>query len=469
MDQKHATYAQLAAGPWAGSDRLLDPAFPYGEDLLQFIWEAGLFDRRNLHTTDHQVLEVLKPGRVQPNGGPDLSDAQVCIDGQLWAGSVEVHLRTSEWNAHGHQHDPAYNNVVLHAVYLHDAEVRTQNGTCPPTVELRDRIHEQNLHLHHELMTGSRAVPCARHLPEVDPARIRLWLERLLVGRLERKAREVEALCRSLGNDPSETLHHILLRGLGKPANSEPFGMLAHALPLKLLLKYRDDALRVEALLLGQAGFLEEVFAEKHPMWLQQEYRWLARLHGLRPVPAAAWKLGRLRPPNFPTVRLAQWAVLLTSTVHGGYDHLLAHDDPKELCAALEVEAKGYWRDHYRPGQPAYPKSKRLGRAMAEGLIINGIVPYLFAMGRIRGHQPWEDRALSLMELLPAERNAITREWAGLGVEATSAGQGQALIELRNQYCTTQKCLSCAIGIQLHKQHGDARISVKEIEGGSGV
>ncbi len=447
----------------AGTDILLEPAFPYGEDLLQFIWEAGLYNPNELRTTDHEPLEVLHAGRIQPNGGPDLSDAQVRIGGQLWAGNVEVHLRTSEWNAHGHQHDPAYNNVVLHAVYQHDAEVCTQNGRRPPTIELRQRIHEPNLLLHQALMMEHRTVPCANHLHDVDPARIRLWLERLLVERLERKAREVEALYRSLGNDPAETLHHILLRSLGGPVNSDAFGMLAHALPLRVLLKYRDDAVRVEALLLGQAGFLEDVFTEEYPLLLQQEHRWLAKLHGLRPVPAAAWKLGRLRPPNFPTVRLAQWASAVASLDHG-YDQLLAQEDPVVLAGLLQVEASEYWRDHYRPGHRAEAKPKRLGRDMAEGLIINGIVPYLFAMGRIRGDPSWEERAITLMERLPAERNTVIREWSGLGIAATSAGQGQALLELRSRYCAERKCLNCAIGVQLHKQLGQTHRFVDHCE-----
>lgn len=432
------------------TDLLLDPAFPYGEDLLQFIWEAGLYDGRELRTTGHEPLEVLHPGRIQLNGGPDLRDARVRIGGQEWAGNVEVHLRSSDWNAHGHQHDPAYNNVVLHTVYRHDGNVRTQDGRCPPTVELRGRIDGRNLHLHQELMTARRTVPCAPHLHGVDPARIRLWQERLLVERLERKAKEVEAVYRRLGNDAAETLHHMLLKALGGPVNAEPFAMLAQALPLKLLLKYRDDLRRVEALLFGQAGFLEGAFEDEHPLALQQEYRWLAQLHGLRPVPVAAWNFGRLRPPNFPTVRLAQWAALLTNGKHG-YDDLLAHDGPGPVQALLNVQPGGYWNDHYRFGKPGMPSIKRLGRSTADGLIINSIVPYLFAMGRIRGYQPWEDRALALLEGLPAERNAILREWATLGVPATSAGQSQALIELRNRYCKERRCLACAIGVQLHK------------------
>ncbi|MCB0773894.1 MAG: DUF2851 family protein [Flavobacteriales bacterium] len=437
------------------TDQLLDPAFPYGEDLLQFIWEQGLYDAKDLRTTDGAPLEVLHAGRVQLNSGPDLRDAQVRIGGQRWAGNVEVHLRTSDWNAHGHQRDPAYDNVVLHTVYLHDAEVHTASGRCPPTVELRERINADNLHLHQSLMESRMPVPCAPRLGDVDGTRIRLWLERLLVERLERKVAQVEEVYSRTGNDPGETLHHMLLRGLGGQVNAEAFSMLAHALPLKLLLKYRDDRRRTEALLFGQAGFLEAEQQEAYPAELRQEYQWLRALHGLRPVPASAWKYGRLRPPNFPTVRLAQWAELI---IRSGttYDRLLAHDDPRVVHQLLDVEAAGYWRDHFTFGKPssARPGLKRLGKAAVDGLLINSIVPYLFAMGRIRGHAPWTDRAITLLERLPAEENSITRMWRGIGVEAANAGQSQALIELKDRWCTERKCLRCAIGTCLHKQTG---------------
>lgn len=443
--------ARAEVATFQDTDVLLDPAFPYGEDLLQFIWEAGLYDAHDLCTTDGEALEVLKAGRIQHNSGPDLNDAVVRVAGQTWAGTVEVHLRSSEWNTHGHQGDPAYNNVVLHSVYLHDAEVHTADGRRLPTVELRGRIDGRHLRLHQALMESRREVPCTPYLHEVDPARVRFWLERLLVQRLERKVGEVEALYRCNGNDPNETLHHMLLRWLGGPVNAEAFSMLAHALPLRLLLKYRDDPARVEALLFGQAGFLDDGFQEDHPRRLQQEYRWLAHVHGLRPVPEAAWKFGRLRPSNFPTLRLAQWAALITTRPDMPAD-LVAHDAPEALRALLDVEADGYWRTHYRLGAASAPRPKRLGRAMADSLIINAIVPYLFAMGRIRGFQPWMDRALALMERLPAEQNGITRMWDQLGLKAANAGQSQALIELKKTYCAERKCLSCAIGAALHKK-----------------
>jgi hypothetical protein len=454
-------YVEEAASRTVGagviaSDILLDPCFPYGEEFLQFIWEAGLYDAERLCTTDGRPLEVLHAGRVQHGSGPDLKDARIRIGDQLWAGNVEVHRRASEWNAHGHQSDPAYNNVVLHAVYLHDADVRTAEGNSPPTVELRTRLNEANLALHHRLMRDEGWVPCAKDLHRVPQDRVRLWLGRLMVERLERKTLEVEALYKRLGNDPGETFHHMLLRGFGFKVNTEACAMLANALPGKLLDRYRGDALRTEALLFGQAGFLEEEFKDDHPRRWQTEYRVLAHLHGLRPIPVVAWKTGRMRPSNFPTVRLAQLAAL-TEARPDLLQCMTEEDDPVRIINALNVEAGSYWKDHYSFDRPSAARPKRLGATAAAGLVINTVVPYLFAMGRIRGHQPSMDRALELLEHLPPERNAVIDGWAGSGIVADHAAMGQALIELKDRYCSERRCLFCAIGTRLHKCCDPAR------------
>lgn len=428
--------------------QVLDPAFPYGEDLLQFLWGARLFDARGLRTTDGQAVDVLKPGRIQRGSGPDLNDALVRIDGQLWAGNVEVHVHSSEWDAHGHQRDPAYNNVVLHVVYAYDSEARTANGVRLPTVELRTRVHHDRIARHRALMCSREEVSCARQLGRVPPERISFWLERVLVERLERKAAEVEALYHRLGGDPAATFHHVLLRGLGCKVNADPFAMLAHALPLRTLLKYRDDRLRTEALLFGQAGLLQVDHADPYPRALRREHHLLARLHGIRPVPQAAWRFGGLRPANFPTVRIAQLAQLVAAC-DGTFEALLEQDDVRAVRNALDVQAGGYWETHYRFDQATRPAPKRLGRSTADGLIINAIVPYLFALARLRGRPRLADRAMHLLEQLPPEHNAVTESWAALGLESRSAARSQALIELRNAYCAQHKCLFCVIGSEL--------------------
>lgn len=444
----HLRVVPRSSRPGISASTLLEPGFPYGEDLLQFIWESRLFEHHALRTTEGQTLEVLKPGRIQANSGPDLEGAQLRIGGQLWAGNVEVHLRSSEWNAHGHQFDPAYENVVLHVVYEHDAEVHTLTGRTLPTVELLPRVSTESIALHLELMRSLAFVPCAKLIGQVDPLRTSAWLERLLIERLERKTAYVEALHRQLGNDPAATLYHMLARAFGLQVNAEPFAMLAHALPLKLLLKYRDNAHRMEALLFGQAGLLQVDHVDEYPRSLQQEYDLLALMHDLRPMPVAAWKFGRMRPVNFPTVRIAQFAQLLMRC-DGSFTDLLEQDDVRLLRSELEVLASPYWTDHYQFDRPSTAQAKRLGRVGTDHLIINAIVPALFALGRIQGRNDMRSRAMGLLEQLPPERNHLLDQWADLGLVADSAARGQSLIELKQRYCAERRCLSCAIGNQL--------------------
>ena len=427
---------------------LLEPGFPYGEDLLQFIWASRLFEHHALCTTDGRTLEVLKPGRIQANSGPDLLDAQVRIDGQLWAGTVEVHLRSSEWNAHGHQFDPAYENVLLHVVYEHDAEVRTLRGRVLPTVELLSRVPSESIALYHGLMRDQRFVPCGSKLDLVDQARLGPWLERLLVERMERKTVEVEKLHRTLACDAAETLYHMLARAFGLKVNAEPFGMLAHALPLRIVQRYRDDTLRTEALLFGQAGLLQVDFLDDYPRALQREHGSLTRLHDLRPAPVAAWKFGRMRPVNFPTIRIAQLAQVLVRC-QGSISDLLQADRVGEIHHLLDVSASDYWTTHYQFDALAGAKPKRLGRVGSDHIIINAIVPVLFALGRIRGDQALADRAMDLLDQLPPESNTVLDGWAELGLKADTAARGQALLEMKSSYCSARRCLSCGIGNQL--------------------
>lgn len=431
--------------------QLLDPAFPYGEDLLQFIWEQGLFEHRGLRTTDGRPVEVLQHGRIQRDSGPDLRDARVRIDGQLWAGTVEVHLRSSEWDAHGHQQDAAYENVVLHVVYEHDAAARTRSGHELPTLELLPRISTSSIALYHGLMRSRDFVPCANLLGSVDHLRIGPWLERILVERLERKTLEVERLYRELNDDAAETLYHMVARAFGMKVNAEAFGMLARHLPLKVLLRYRDDPERIEALLFGQAGLLQVDFVDEHPRRLQEEHRLLAAMHALRPMPVAAWKFGRMRPMNLPTVRIAQFAALV-GRLDRGFTGLLETEDAGSLREQLDAEAGPYWRTRFSFDKEGAAKPKRLGTTGMDHLLINAVVPCLFAFGRLQGQSDRQERALRLLETLPAESNTVLEAWARHGLPADTAGRGQALLELKGSYCARRRCLSCGIGNQLLKR-----------------
>ena len=432
-------------------------SFPYGEDLLQFIWEQQLFAREVLRTVEGDALEIVKPGRLQPDSGPDFHDGRIRLDDQLLVGNIEIHVRASEWFLHRHHEDPAYDNVILHVVHTHDMDVRTSKGGRVPTLVLGDRIGTDSLAAYDQLMRNKTWVPCANSIARVDRQRIHLWLERVLVERLERKTADVEALYKHLGNDETEAFHQHLAMGFGFKVNAEPFGQLARTLPLKILLKYRDDPFRTEALVLGQAGLLQVDFVDEHPRTLQEEFKAMAALHNLKPLSPSIWKFGRLRPANFPTVRLVQFAGLFTQ-LDGSFGRLLEQDRVAELYSMFDVEAGGYWRDHWVLDKASEPTAKRLGRTAAELLIINVVVPFLFAMGRVRGKEEVVERALHLLEQLPAEANVITRGWERLGVLVPgqaryyNAGRSQALIELKNLYCGQRRCLHCVIGAELLKR-----------------
>jgi hypothetical protein len=230
--------------------------------------------------------------------------------------------------------------------------------------------------------------------------------------------------------------------------NAEPFAMLANALPLRVLLKYRDDELRTEALLFGQAGLLRTDFIDEHPRRLQREHALLQHLHGLEPAPLAAWKFARLHPPNFPTVRLAQFTQLVRRC-DGAFGGLLEENDPMRLRSLLDVSAGGYWDTHYAFDRSSDRSIKRFGQDAADHVIINAIVPFRFTLARRMRDEAAAQRALDLLDRLPPERNSITVRWAKLGLEATDAGRSQALIEMKNNWCSTRRCLSCGIGTEL--------------------
>jgi len=426
------------------------PAFPHGEELLQFVWEARLFDGSGLLTTDGLAVEVINPGRVQHDAGPDLRDARLRIDGQEWAGTVEVHVRSSEWDRHGHQHDPAYDNVVLHVVHTADAEVRTLSGRRLPQVALAPRLDPAALARHADVMRARDAMPCAPHIAAGNRSQFDAWLGPVLEERLRRRTRDAAAMHTLLGGDASALAWHLLCRAFGQRANAEGFAMLAQALPWRVLRRVRDDAFRVEALVLGQAGLLEGPFADAHPRLLQAEHRAMVRLHGLRAIPSVAWTFGRLRPGAFPTVRLAQLAALVHA-LPAEPAALAATRDIALLRRQLTAAPSAYWGTHYRFDRASPQRSKALSGTMLDQLVVNAVVPLLLVLGRVRGDGGLHDRAIAWLDQLPAERNARLDAWQRLGIIPGTAARGQALLELGRAYCAQRRCLSCGFGQHLFR------------------
>ncbi|MEO6760368.1 MAG: DUF2851 family protein [Saprospiraceae bacterium] len=420
------------------------------ETFLHFLWRWRRFDAQNLLTTEGQSLEILQPGEHNTHAGPDFFNARLRIGDTLWAGNVEMHLRASEWQAHRHQEDCAYDNVVLHVVLEEDQPVLRRDGSRLPCLELQGRIPPSLLNIYQRLEHERAWIPCQGFFQNT-PDIIRLnWLDRVLVERLEEKTAVIAALLSGTENHWEEAFYRLLARNFGLKVNAEPFEALARSLPLSVLARHKNNLLQVEALLFGQAGLLDSPFEDAYPQSLAREYRHLANKYSLSPLPESIWKFLRLRPANFPTVRLAQFAALVHRSAHL-FNQVLVTDSLRNLENLFTVQPSDYWLCHFQFDKLSRPRSKTPGRDFVQLLIINTIVPVLFHYGRSSGDADLQNRALRLLEALPAESNAILEGWTGLGMRAGQAYHSQALLHLKTRYCDPKRCLECGIGNYLLK------------------
>ena len=415
------------------------------EDFLHFLWRWRRFDARNLATSDGQALEILHPGEPNLHAGPDFFNARVRLGGTLWAGNVEIHLNASDWLAHRHDTDPAYDNVVLHVVLDEDQRLRRPNGEPLPCLALRERIPPQLLEKYFRLEHERAWVPCEKTFGAV-PEIVRLnWLDRLLVERLEQKTESIARVVEATGHNWEETFYRVLARSFGLKVNMEPFEALARSLPLRLLAKHKDQLFQLEALLFGQAGLLAEQFEDDYPRALAKEYQFLRHKYGLQPLAAGQWKFFRLRPAGFPTIRLAQFAAVVYRSAHL-FSQILETGSTAETEQLFSAEISEYWRAHFRFDKTAVRQPKPPGREFVHLLLINTVAPFLFHYGRAKGQPELQDRALQLLENLPPEANTVVDGWAKRGQRAANASQTQALLHLKSHYCDEKRCLECAIG-----------------------
>ncbi|MET0392067.1 MAG: DUF2851 family protein [Chitinophagaceae bacterium] len=409
------------------------------ERLLQFIWQFQHFHKGELATTAGEPIQVIYQGQLNRNQGPDFSGAKIRIGAALWAGTVELHIHTSDWDKHRHQHDSNYTNVVLHVVWQHDV----MTGTAP-VLELAPRVPAILLQYYEELMHSAAFIPCAAGLHTVRDLTWKSWKESLLAGRLLRKAKLAETWLQQSHDHWEEVFWWLLARSFGMKVNADAFEAIARSLPVTLLARHKNRLPQLEALLFGQAGLLDQDFGEDYPASLKKEYRFLQEKYALRPVHIPVLFL-RMRPGNFPTVRLAQLAMLVHHSAHL-FSRVLEAGTPGEVKNWFDQPASDYWDRHYRFGEEAPVKKKKPGKALADHLIINTMAPVLFAYGNYHGRQLYKDKALRWLEETAAEHNAITDGFAHINIENMTAYDSQALTELKNEYCDKRRCLDCAAG-----------------------
>ena len=389
-------------------------------------------------------LEVLHPGTLNHHQGPDFQQAHIRIDGIIWVGQVELHIRSSDWFAHAHHQDVLYRNVILHVVWEDDIG----NHADPvPVLTLQDRVPKFLLHRYEAWMRSRQFIPCQSELHKVNNLVLTAWKERLLVERLQRKTAMVLSFHNSTRQHWEETFWWMLARNFGMKVNADAFESIAKTLPASLLLRHRNNLVQLESLLLGQANLLDEQFREEYPRLLKREYEFYRTKYSLRSTHMPVYFL-RMRPPAFPTIRLSQLAMLLHTTEHL-FQQVLETEKPEPVRLLLNVTASGFWDEHYTLEEKAPPKPKHLGEQFADNIMLNTIIPVLFAYGCWKREQQYKDRAIQWLQHLPAEQNSILSKFRLMGTTISTAFESQALLELKTQYCDRKRCLDCAVGNSL--------------------
>lgn len=415
------------------------------EKFLHFLWRFRRFSQKNLTTSQGESLVIEKIGAYNHHAGPDFNNARIRIGDTLWAGNVEMHLKASDWNVHQHQKDKAYDNVILHVVLEEDEPIYRTDGERIPCLELKSKIPSKLSRTYLKIWNSTHWIPCESYFNNVSELNRTIWLDRLLVERLEYKTQAIHKELEQQKYDWENVFYQFLARNFGVKVNTEPFELLAKSLPLNIIQKHKDSLFQIEALLFGQSGLLDGIFQDEYPQKLQKEYQFLQKKYGLIALKKESWKFLRMRPPNFPTVRIAQLAILLFQSNHL-FSKMLTANNGTEIENILEVQLSNYWQTHYIFDKESIKRKKSLGTNAINLITINTIVPFLFLYGKIKKIDNYTERAIRILEELPAEKNNIMKGWDKLNLSPFSAYDSQALLHLKTKYCDAKKCLDCNIG-----------------------
>ena len=428
------------------------------EQLLHYCWKHRLFPTEGLRTTDNEEVEVLDPGLHNRNAGPDFFNAKVKIGGQLWVGNVEIHDKASDWYLHGHEKDVHYNNVVLHVVGAADTQAETADGMRPPQVELHvpDNIRQN----YEELLKTDSYPPCYKIIPSLSRLMKHSWMSALETERLERKTEDIKRRAKLCDGSWEAAYFVTMARNYGFGINSDAMEQWALNIPLNEVGHHRDDIFQIEAFFMGQAGLLNPLsiperhrtaaLADDYFFRLNNEYKYLAHKFSLKSIDFHLWRFLRLRPQNFPHIRISQLANLYYQR-RAGLSQLIECEDINSVKALITTSVTTYWQTHYAFGCESAFSEKHLSASSLNLLLINTVVPILFAYGRHKQDDRLCDRAFDFLEQLKAENNHITRTWQEIGLDVDNAGDSQALIQLKNEYCDRRDCLRCRFGYEYLK------------------
>ena len=428
------------------------------EILLHYCWKHKIFPLRELTTTDGHVVEVIDPGLHNHHAGPDFFNAKVRINGTLWVGNVEIHEKSSDWYAHGHHHDNAYNNVILHVAEVIDVDVQTSDGQFIPQMqfEVQSEVKEH----YRELLSEDQYPPCYRIIPGLTRLLVHSWMSALQTERLEQKTEAIRQRVQQCEGSWENGYFMTLARNFGFGVNGDAFELWSKSIPLMAVAHHRDDLFQIEAIFMGQAGLLEldmipqryqqDALQEGYFTKLRNEYLYLQHKFKLTPMNGSIWKFLRLRPQNFPHIRIAQLATMYYEQ-RAGLSQLIACENIEQLRDCLTTCVTPYWETHYIFGSTSCKMEKHLSPSSLNLLMINTAIPMLFAYGRYHMKETLCDRAFDFLEQLKAENNHITRMWQSCGLDVMNAGDSQALIQLKKEYCDKKDCLRCRFGYEYLK------------------
>ena len=420
------------------------------EDLIQFLWEQKFFAGKELTCTNGQRLYVSHTGTKNTDAGPDFFNARLKINDLEWAGNVEIHVKTSDWYRHKHQNDKRYENVILHVVYEDDVPLKDKDGKLLPTLEVKHLLPPSLLVKHNELMQKQTNIPCEKVFEKPSEIKLNLWLERVLIERLEKKTDYINELLRKSENNFEQCFYQITARYFGQKINAQAFEMLSQNLPLLVIAKHKNNLSQIEALVLGTAGFLESQFDDEYINFLKKEYVYLKHKYNLQSLDKSIWKFARTRPANFPTVRLLQFALFIYQNSQL-LSKIIKAEKLQDIIPffKLNFNHKINLDVLHNSGQMTSERAFNLGESTIESIIINAVIPMLFAYGKIQNLPEISDKSLDWLQQVPAEQNSITKMWESFGLKAANAWQSQALIEQKNNYCGKLQCLRCIIGKEI--------------------
>ena len=414
------------------------------EKLLQYIWQFQHYNANALTTIDGQQFSIIHHGNLNTNQGPDFSDAKIKIENTTWVGNVELHIKSSDWNLHEHSKDENYKNVVLHVVWMHDKVIKDVNGNNLPTLELQSRISKILLDKYEALMSNSFFIPCENQIISVNELTFTNFQHRLVAERLQDKSNIIFKFLKQNNFHWEETFWWLIAKNFGIKQNMEAFESIAQSIPLSILIKHKNQIHQLEALLFGQAGLLEKTFTEEYPLMLQKEYLFYKNKYKLQPPQSKIFFL-RMRPANFPTIRLAQLAMIIHKSNHL-FSKIIDEEDISVIKKLLNVTANDYWHYHYVFDETSLFKKKKLGNEMLNNILINTIIPILFTYGMYHDNQLLKDKAILWLEKVKAEKNVITKGFESLSVKNKNSFHSQSLIQLKNNYCNHKRCIECAVG-----------------------